>query len=190
MYDAEKAISCYQQATSLDPENLHAHTRLGLIFERMKKSDRAIHEYLDAASLLQRTGKIAQAAKKVEHCLVIDPKNESAINAKKTMVNREMLPSPKPSKNVSATVQMAEVMKPKKDPVTQQLITAEDHRPVEYFRQQSLIYLASILFQSPNALNMKSGSYGAMREKKKSDVSIMLNNSVNALNNNQQKDAL
>ncbi|MCD6475517.1 MAG: tetratricopeptide repeat protein [Anaerolineaceae bacterium] len=190
MHDAEKAISCYQQATSLDPENLHAHIRLGLIFERMKKSDKAIHEYLDAASLLQRTGKIVQAAKKIEHCLVIDPENESAINAKKTMVNREMLPSPKPSKNVSATVRMAEVMKPKKDPVTQQLITAEDHRPVEYFRQQSLIYLASLLFEPPSALTMKSGRSSTMSEEKKNDISIMLNKSVNALTHNQQKEAL
>ncbi|MCD4752475.1 MAG: hypothetical protein K8R40_05350, partial [Anaerolineaceae bacterium] len=77
-----------------------------------------------------------------------------------------------------------------KDPVTQQLITAGDHRPVEYFRQQSLIYLASLLFESPNALTMKSGSSGAMSEEKKSDVSIMLNKSVNALTNNQQKEAL
>ena len=42
--DAEKAISCYQEANSLDPENLHSHTRLGLIYERMKQSDKAIQE--------------------------------------------------------------------------------------------------------------------------------------------------
>ncbi|NSW51381.1 MAG: tetratricopeptide repeat protein [Anaerolineae bacterium] len=189
-HDAQKAISCYEQAISLDPANLHAHTRLALIFERMQKKDRAVQEYLAAASVLQRSGNLARAAQTVDHCIAIDPENPDVIAARDCLKNRQMLPEPRRPKNVSASLRMAEVMEPKKDPTTKQLIRTDDTLPVDYFRQKSLVVLASFLFESPASITFTNNKSHSLSESQRNDVSVLLNKAVDAMTHQQDREAV
>jgi tetratricopeptide (TPR) repeat protein len=188
--DAEKAISCYERATSLDPMNLHARTRLALIFERMHKYDQAITEFLAAASILQRTGQLDRAKKTVEHCLMLDGSNEKALKARKALGEMDMLPEPPRRKDVSASLRMAEVMEPKKDPTTKELITMEDTLPTEYFKQKSLVVLASMLFDPVTSFPLVNGSARNLSKKQQDDIMVSLNRAVDTLTHNREDKAI
>ena len=188
--DAEKAISCYERATSLDPQNLHAHTRLALIFERMHKNQRAIEEFLAAAAILQRTGQLDRARKTVEHCLVIDANHLAAQEAVQTLDEMGMLPEPKPRANVEASLRMAEVMEPKTDPITKELITMEDTLPTEYFKQKSLVVLASMLFEPLNNFPFVNLSKKNLALKQTEEIMLALNRTVNHLTHEQTQKAV
>lgn len=188
--DAEKAISCYERATSLDPLNLHARTRLALIFERMRKHDQAITEFLAAASILQRTGQLDRAKKTVEHCLVLDGSNEKALQAQKILSEMGMLPEPPRRKDVSATLRTAEVMEPKKYPTTKELITMEDTLPTEYFKQKSLVVLASMLFDPVTSFPLVNGSARNLSKKQQDDIMVTLNRAVDTLTHNREDKAI
>jgi tetratricopeptide (TPR) repeat protein len=188
--DAEKAISCYERATSLEPQNLHAHTRLALIFERMRKNDRAIEEFLAAASILQLTGQLNRARKTVEHCLLIDSVSIPAKEALRTLNEMGMLPEPKPRTNVEATLRMAEVMEPKMDPITKELITMVDTLPTEFFKQQSLVVLASMLFDSITSLSFTTDAKKAAAQRDSDELMVALNKAVNHLTHNDPQKAV
>ena len=188
--DAEKAISCYERATSLDPQNLHAHTRLALIFERMRKNERAIEEFLAAAAILQLTGQLNRARKTVEHCLMIDSISIPAKKALRTLDEMGMLPEPKPRENVEATLRMAEVMEPKMDPITKELITMEDTMPMEYFKQKSLVVLASMLFDSVTNFSFTSDAKKASAQRHSEELMLLLNKAVNHLTHNETQKAI
>ena len=188
--DAEKAISCYERATSLDPQNLHAHTRLALIFERMRKNNRAIDEFLAAAAILQITGQLDRARKTVEHCLMIDAASSSAQDALTTLNEMGMLPEPKPRANVEASLRMAEVMEPKMDPITKELITMEDTLPTEYFKQKSLVVLASMLFDSVNNFSYSTDAKKAAAQRHSDELLLDLNKAVNHLTHNEPQKAV
>ncbi len=179
--DAEKAISCYERATSLEPQNLHAHTRLALIFERMRKNERAIEEFLAAAAILQITGQLDRARKTVEHCLMIDSVSIKAKDALRTLNEMGMLPEPKPRENVAAPLRMAEVMEPKVDPITRELITMEDTLPTDYFKQKSLVVLASMLFDSVSNFVFTTDAKKAAAQRNSDELMVQLNKAVNHL---------
>lgn len=188
--DAEKAISCYERATSLNPQNLHAHTRLALIFERMRKNTRAIEEFLAAAAILQRTGQLNRARKTVEHCLMIDADSAAAKEALQTLNEMGMLPEPKARENVLASLRMAEVMEPKVDPITKELITMEDTLPTEYFKQKSLVVLASMLFDSVSEMSFLSDGKKAAAQRHSEEIMLALNKAVNYLTHDEAHKAV
>lgn len=188
--DAEKAISCYERATSLDPMNLHACTRLALIFERMRKHDRAIAEFLAAASILQRTGHLDRAKKTVEHCLLLDGSNEIALQAQQTLNQMGMLPEPLRRKDVSSLRRTAEVREPQKTPTTKELITMEDILPTEYFKQKSLVVLASMLFDPVTSFPLVNGSARDLSRKQQDDIMVTLNRAVDTLTHNRDEKAI
>lgn len=188
--DAEKAISCYERATSLEPQNLHAHTRLALIFERMRKNERAIEEFLAAAAILQITGQLDRSRKTVEHCLMIDAGSTKAKDAIRTLNEMGMLPEPKPRENVEAPLRMAEVMEPKMDPITRELITMEDTLPTEYFKQKSLVVLASMLFDSVNNFSFTTDAKKASAQRNADELLVQLNKAVNHLTHDEPQKAV
>ena len=52
----DKAIENWVRVTTLDPENIIAHSRLALAHERLGHKPQAVTEYIAVASLVQRTG--------------------------------------------------------------------------------------------------------------------------------------
>ncbi|MBN2047856.1 MAG: tetratricopeptide repeat protein [Anaerolineaceae bacterium] len=189
--DAERAIECYIQVTSLQPDNLHAHTRLALIYERMKKTDLAIEEFLAAASVLQRTGRVNKAAQTIDHCLKIEPDHVGALEAKRLLETNQMLPQPTAPKDVEASLRMAEVTAPRKDPITQEVIKQENTVPIEYVRQKSLIRLASLLFDSPENFAFDQTGMGTrLSNSEKDGIMRALNLAVDAMTHNQPEEAL
>ena len=84
------AAGVYQKILEKDPNNLQAHSALGLIYSRQSKWDQAINENLIVASrqpndlsslrnlalLYQQVGKYAEALQYAQRTLALTPDNE------------------------------------------------------------------------------------------------------------------
>ena len=55
--DVEKAIENWSRAVVINPESVVAHSRLAVVYERLRRIPQAVREYLHLASLMQHSGK-------------------------------------------------------------------------------------------------------------------------------------
>ena len=94
--DVNKAIESWIRVARLNPSSLAAHSRLALVYERMGEKQKAVHEYLAVASLLQHAGNLEKAVVAVNHTLQLSPNNSDAIQALTLL--RDFKPLPKPSR--------------------------------------------------------------------------------------------
>jgi tetratricopeptide (TPR) repeat protein len=92
--DANKAIENWERVTRLDPENLPAHSRLAMVFERLGEKHRAVKEYLAVASLMQSRGDPEKAYQAVKKAIEILPENEEARQALNLLKDFKPLPRP------------------------------------------------------------------------------------------------
>jgi tetratricopeptide (TPR) repeat protein len=83
--DVTKAIESWGHVTMLQPENLTAHSRLALVYERLGKTDEAVSEYLCLAALFQRGNDQEKALRAAQHALDLKPGNSQAVNALATL---------------------------------------------------------------------------------------------------------
>lgn len=136
--DVEKAIQNWQRVVGFNPENISAHSRLAITFERLGRKPEAVYEYLAIAALVQQAGDPSKAAQVVNYALQILPENNPARQALTMLKNNQPLPRP----NRSHRSSLPESAKPKQ--AESKIEEALD--PVAEARQKALIMLAGILF--------------------------------------------
>lgn len=142
--DVAKAVENWERAIRLNPENMQAHSRLAMIFERTGDKNRAVTEYLIVASLLQSSGQLEKAKQVVDRALVVVPKNPEALQALTLLKDFKPLPRPSRPKGSTAPLRMAQVRQlqsPQTDSAPQEI------DPVMQARQKALTVLAGMLFE-------------------------------------------
>ena len=68
--DADKAIENWARVTRLQADNLRAHSRLAVVYERLGRKSQAVREFISMAALLQDVGQIGEALKAIDNCWV------------------------------------------------------------------------------------------------------------------------
>ena len=141
--DVDKAIENWVRVTTLDPENVLAHSRLALAHERLGHKPQAVTEYIAVASLIQRTGNVEKTTELVNKALQIMPESAEAKQAQMLLRSGQLLPKPLRPKGGTGPIAMAQVKQldqPKKQ-------AASGLDPIAEARQKALTRLAEILFE-------------------------------------------
>jgi len=140
-----KAVECLARVTRADVENLPAHSRLALIYDRTGRKQRAMTEYLIVASLMQHKGEKDSAKQAVEHALSILPASKEAEEALSQIENGNILPKPLPSRMESDQIQ-----KVTESPVEALGLDKEEVSeldPIAEAHQRALTTLANIVLE-------------------------------------------
>ena len=140
-----KAVECLARVTHIDVENLPAHSRLALIYERTNRKNRAVTEYLVAASLLQHSGDDENARQSVEHALTILPASPEAQEALTLIENGTNLPKPVPSRVDSDQLQQITEVPVEEETLVEDVESQLD--PIAEAHQIALVTLANIVFE-------------------------------------------
>ena len=161
--DVDKAIENWVRVTTLEPEHAIAHSRLALAHERLDHKAQAVIEYINVASLVQRTGNMEKTAELVGKALKILPESVEAQQALTMLRSGQLLPKPLRPKGGTGPIAMAQVKQleqPKK-----QADSGLD--PIGEARQKALTRLAEILFEystdDGNAAQARRGLQALMR---------------------------
>lgn len=141
-HDAAKAIENWERVTRLNPDNLSAHSRLALIFERLGDKPRAVTEYLAAASLLQSGGHLEKAMQAVNQAMKVMPNSDEVVQALNLLKDFKQLPKPTRPRGGTAPLRMSQVRQMQ----LPQAAAAPDLDPVAQARQKALTVLAGMLF--------------------------------------------
>ena len=141
--DAHKAIENWERVTRLDPENVQAHSRLALVFDRMGEKTRAVNEYLASAASLQASGNAEKARHAIEMALKILPGSQDAVQYMSMLKDYKPLPRPRRPRGGTAPLRMSQV---------RQLQTPQaskpEQDPIEQAAQKALTTLAGMLFEA------------------------------------------
>ncbi len=138
--EVQKAIDNWQAVLRLQPENLLARTRLGMVYDRSGRKQEALGEYLTAAGILQRAGDSARALQLAEYALQIVPENPEARRVVNMIKTGQLLPRPgKPKGDLN----QPRLSSPQKASEPQ----SSGMNPVMEARQKSLADLAALLFE-------------------------------------------
>ncbi len=143
--DADKAIHNWTRATGLDADNIDAHSRLALVYERLGRIQQAITEHISVASLLQFEGRLEEAQVTGEHALSLDRNSPEAQQAVELLRNFRSLP--KPARKTSKTGPLSVPDLPKQLKTTGQLQFEESPDPIEEASQLAIQQLAAMLFE-------------------------------------------
>ncbi len=139
--DSEKAIENWVRATVMDPENVFAHSRLAVVFERMRRIPQAVQAYLQIACIMQHKGQIEKAVQVINRALKMSPDDNEANQALETLRNRKMLPYPvRPRTTLIPKGEHELLQEPQKEP-------GEEYTPIKEAEQRALSELASLFFE-------------------------------------------
>lgn len=142
--EPNRAIENWLRVTVLRPENMQAHSRLALVYERMGEKHKAVNEYLALASLLQTAGDMERAVKAVTQALKILPDNEEVAAALSLLSEQKPLPKPARPRGGTAPLRMSQVRQLDSIQGEDELESGLD--PVSETRQTALTVLAGMLF--------------------------------------------
>lgn len=142
--DANKAIENWERVTRLNPENLVAHHRLAVVFERLGEKHRAVKEYLALASLLQSSGDPERAYQMVQTAVKILPDNQEAQQAVNLLRDFKPLPRPIRPRGGTAPLRMSQVKRLE----APQAAAEPQQDPVSAACQKALTVLAGMLFDT------------------------------------------
>ncbi len=146
-----KAVECLARVTRIDVENLSAHSRLALIYERTNRKNRAVTEYLIVTSLLQHSGDDENARQSVEHALSILPTSPEAQEALTLIENGTNLPKPVPSRVESDQLQQITDAPVEEETMVEEVGTQLD--PIAEAHQIALVTLANVVFEQDGGGN-------------------------------------
>ncbi|HLA06524.1 MAG TPA: tetratricopeptide repeat protein [Anaerolineales bacterium] len=141
--DVDKAMENWVRVTTLDPENIFAHSRLALAHERLGHKPQAVIEYIAVASLVQRTGNVEKTTELINRALLLAPESAEAKQAETLLRSGQLLPKPLRPKGGTGPIAMAQVKQldiPKRQ-------TDSGLDPIAEARQKALTRLAEILFE-------------------------------------------
>ena len=144
--DVDKAIENWVRATVMDPENITAHSRLAVLYEKLKYHNRAIRTYLQIASIMQHSGEIDKAIQAINRALKIAPDNRDASIALEILREGKELPYPVQSKKQSLTTTS------RRDELVQehQRTPASGQTPIQEADQVAITALAGLFFEQSN----------------------------------------
>ena len=190
--EAEKAIENLTRVTRVDAENLTAHARLAMLYERQGLKPQAVQEYIAIASLLQSQGQADKAVQAVSHALQILPESGEAQRALTSL--QESKPLPKP---IRTSRGYSPLKVPVNSPATEKQSGENTHLdPISEARQKALATLAELVFDQPVTLPgsrrdlqaIMVGFPGISREKRSDPTKIWqhLNLAVDLQTNNQE----
>ncbi len=151
--EAKRGVDNYLRVVRLDPDNLVAHTHLALIYDRLKQLDRAVEEYLAAAALLQRQGKVKEATQAVQRAMALVPSDPKVRQAMAALQRGALLPKPHRPRGGTNPLRMAKIRQvgSNKDDQTQNQDTTPQVDPIAQARQRALTLLAEALFEEAEA---------------------------------------
>lgn len=143
--NADKAIENWSRAVAINPENLQAHSRLAVVYEKIGRKPQAIREYLLIASLLQHAEKQDKAFDAVNRAIGIDPANKEAQQA--LSVLRAGTRLPKPAIPQGGTGPLLEITQHRHPELTMpQQPEESDLNPIEEAQREALSSLARHFF--------------------------------------------
>lgn len=194
--DVEKALENWSRVTTLDPENIMAHSRLAVVHERLGQNQPAVTEYLAIASILQRAGKVDKAQEIVNRALQFLPQSAEARQAQSLLKTGQLLPKPIRPKGGTGPLYMAKV-KQSQEPAVQ---TASGLDPIAEASQKALTKLAEMLFDysddSPGAQErrglsaiVKGTGFLSLQQAEQSKVVLHLGQAIDAQTKNQDATA-
>lgn len=143
--EVEKAIENWARVTRFNPENMTAHTRLALVYERTNRKPEAVKEYITVAALMQHAGDMVKASQAVAYALQIQPDSVEARQALTTLKSSQMLPKPARSRGGTGPMLMSQVRKLEEKEGESSEKDLLD--PVKEARQTALVSLADVLFE-------------------------------------------
>lgn len=142
--NVSKSVECLARVIRVDPENLRAHSRLALIYERTGRKHQSVTEYLNVASLFQHQNENESARRAVEHALEILPNSKEALDSLSLIDSGKSLPKPvsvdlgipelKPSSRVDA---LEETFKPEPSKLD----------PIAETKESAISALANLIFE-------------------------------------------
>lgn len=141
--EVDKAIENWVRVTTLNPDQIMAHSRLALIHERLGHLKPAIAEYLAVASLLQRAGNPEKTAELINKALALSPESVEARQAQALLKSGQLLPKPVRQKGGTGPIRMAQIKE--LDAPRQPVSSGLD--PVAEARHKALTRLAEALFE-------------------------------------------
>ncbi|HEC62727.1 MAG TPA: tetratricopeptide repeat protein, partial [bacterium] len=145
--EVNKAIENWARVTRINPENIRAHSRLALVYERLSRKQQAVTEYLIVASLFQNANDMEKAVKAVKHALQILPGNNEAHKAMELL--KELKPLPKPTRPLEGTRPVGVAPERQlEEQKTEDALPEMNLDPVAETRQKALSVLAGMLFES------------------------------------------
>lgn len=139
--DVQKAVENWQAVLRVQPENLMARTRLGMVYDRTGRKNEAVAEYLAAASIIQHNGDAAKAAQLAGYAQQLMPENMETRRAVNMLKAGQMLPRPGKPKAGGQAMATPALEAPHAAPPIE-----EGMDPVSEARQDALTQLAGILF--------------------------------------------
>ncbi len=144
--DIQKALDNWKRVIRLDAENLQAHARLAMVYERSKRLNDAVQEYVAVAALLQARGETSQALQTVEKALQLVPNHPDALQARALLMRGKPLPKPKRIRGGTAPLRMARIrqMEAAEEEETRPVALAQD--VITLARRRALTALAELLF--------------------------------------------
>lgn len=154
--EVNKAIENWERVTRLNPENLLAHSRLALVYERIGEKHKAVTEYLATASLLQSNGEPDKALQAVNQALKILPNNEEVLHALNLLKDFKPLPKPSRPRGGTAPLRMSQVRQLQ----APQTVVQPELDPVSMARQKALTVLAGMLFDTEEDVEDASAKRG------------------------------
>lgn len=153
--DIGKAIENWRRVLMVQPENMQAHTRLAMVFERLGRKDEAVAEYLAIAALFQRARDGEKAMRAVSQALEILPGKQEAMEALSTLRENKLLPMPLRPRSGTAPIRTAQVRQLEPGGEGE---TALKMDPISEARQAALTSLAAILFDTVDENSSDSGN--------------------------------
>jgi len=140
--DIEKALENWSRAVVMNPENVVAHSRLALVYERLNRITQAVREYLHIASLMQFSGDQEKATQVVHRALKLSPQHDEALQAL-TMI-RDNIQLPKPSRPPGGTGPIIESPARLDEPLEE---LDDSGTPIDEACQKALSDLATLFFE-------------------------------------------
>jgi tetratricopeptide (TPR) repeat protein len=141
--DVDKAIENWSRVTQLAPENLTAHSRLAMVYEKMGQSRQSVSEYIAVASLLQHSGQPQKAMELIDRAMKLSPDSAEAKQAYGLLRSGQMLPKPVRPRGGTGPLKMAQV-KQLESPKKSADSTLD---PIAEARQKALKMIAEVMFE-------------------------------------------
>lgn len=144
--DADKAINNWTRVIRLQPDNIDAHARLALVYEKLGRTPQAITEHIAVAALQQHAGMLDEARRTGQHALSLNPKNTEAQQAVAMLQANKTLPKPVRQGGVSGPLRLPTGTDRPKGRWTANLEFEDGPDPIEEAKQKALHTLAAMLF--------------------------------------------
>ena len=142
--NVSKSIECLVRVIRAEPENLPAHSRLALIYERTGRKQQCVTEFLMVASLFQHKDDISAAKQAVEHALEILPESREANEVLSLIASGQILPKP-----VSVGLERRQVLIPEEESEIETFSepAGSELDPLAEAHQAAISALANLVFE-------------------------------------------